>query len=324
MGTMPQFTPWFRNVDVPINNKHVDSLVAFFESGVTTRQRRGFGVEIEHLVLDNTTDEAVSFYGEHGVEALLRRVRCSFDPSHEVFTGDHLIGLGNDRLDLSVEPGGQLECSTGVITKPSHVTQIYGEFRRIIQPILDEFNIRLVTYGYQPKTSYRDIAIQPKPRYAAMDQYLHATGTHGIAMMRASASTQVSVDFTSEHNAIETMRLGVALGPILAFLFRNTPYYENHPAQLPLFRQHIWEHTDAMRAGSIPGLFDPTYSWRDYAVEILSTPLMVVDLDHTPEASGLESCQRVCATFHENAAQIYPDRALNSYEINHIISTSRS
>lgn len=37
----------------------------------------------------------------------------------------------------------------------------------------------------------------------------------------------------------------------------------------------------------IPGLFDKRFGWEEYAIDVLSTPLMFADLTHTPEARGL-------------------------------------
>ena len=42
-------------------------------------------------------------------------------------------------------------------------------------------------------------------------------------MMRASASTQVSIDFTDEADAVRKFRVAAAIGPVLAAITDNTP-----------------------------------------------------------------------------------------------------
>ena len=37
---------------------------------------------------------------------------------------------------------------------------------------------------------------------------------------------QVSIDYVDEKDSIDKMRVGTAIGPILAWFFRNTPYFE--------------------------------------------------------------------------------------------------
>ncbi|MEE1296114.1 MAG: glutamate-cysteine ligase family protein [Bifidobacterium sp.] len=304
-----------------VNPKHVRSLVNFFEQGATTRGAGGFGVEIEHLAVRNGTDEAVTYGQERGVADLLTGLRPYYDEDREHWEDGHLVGLGRDGISLSVEPGGQLETSIGVLKEPGQLGEVYRRFRAEADPLLERLGFRFVEYGYQPKTSFEDIVINPKRRYAAMNEYLGRIGQFGPLMMRGSASTQVSIDYVDEADAIAKMRVGSAIGPILAYLFRNTPYFEGGRNPWPLARQRMWDYLDAQRTNVTPGLFDPRFSWEDYAVDVLGTPLMFADLTHTPEAAHLPSDALEFAAFHENANDVYPDRSLNDYEINHILST---
>lgn len=306
------------------NPKHVESLVSFFEHGCSKRGTGGFGVEIEHLPVRNGTDEAVSYYGSNGddgIETLLNRIRPFYDEDKEYWENGRLVGLAREGINVSLEPGGQLECSLGILKQPSDLIDLYADFRKDIDPVLADLDFRLVNYGYQPKTSYADIPVNPKDRYDAMTAYLGRVGQFGPCMMRCSASTQVSIDYVDEADAITKLRLGTIVGPILAWFFRNTPYFEGQPNPYPLLRQRMWDYLDFQRTNIIPGLFDPRFGWEDYAVDVLSTPLMFADLTHTPEALEQPGVNLHHAAFQENAADVYPDRALNDYEINHVIST---
>ena len=214
-----------------------------------------------------------------------------------------------------------METSIGILHKPEELSRIYGTFRREVDPILGELGFRLVNYGYQPKSSYADIPVNPKDRYKAMTAYLGRVGQFGPCMMRCSASTQVSIDYVSEKDAITKLRLGAIVGPILAWFFRNTPYFEGRENPYPLLRQRMWDYLDFQRTNVIPGLFDPRFGWEDYAVDVLSTPMMFADLTHTPEALSVPGTDLHHPAFYENANDVYPDRELNAYEINHVIST---
>lgn len=305
------------------NPKHVDSLLKFFEKGCSKRGAGGFGVEIEHLPVHNADDTAVSYYEPNGIETLLKRIAPYYDDSKEYWENGHLVGLGRKGLSVSLEPGGQIETSIGVLHEPQELNALYGEFRSQVDPIVEELGFRLVHYGYQPKSSFADIPVNPKDRYDAMTDYLGRVGEFGPCMMRCSASTQVSVDYVDEADSIAKMRVGTAIGPILAWFFRNSPYFEGKLNTYPLLRQRMWDFLDFQRTNVIPGLFDPRFGWEDYARDVLCTPLMFADLTHTPEAvdTGATGKELHRAAFRENAGEVYPDRELNDYEINHIIST---
>lgn len=305
------------------NPKHVDSLLAFFENGRAQRGTGGFGVEIEHLPVHNADDTAVSYYEPNGVETLLQRLRPYYDESKEYWENGHLVGLAREGVSVSLEPGGQVETSIGVLHAPEELNALYSRFRAEADPIVAELGWRFVAYGYQPKSSFADVPVNPKDRYDAMTAYLGRVGQFGPCMMRCSASTQVSIDFVDERDAVAKMRIGTAIGPILAWFFRNSPYFEGRINPYPLLRQRMWDYLDFQRTNVIPGLFDQRFGWEDYAIDVLSTPLMFADLTHTPEAleSGASGKELHRAAFHENAGDVYPDRELNAYEINHIIST---
>ncbi|WEV63678.1 glutamate-cysteine ligase family protein [Bifidobacterium sp. ESL0732] len=319
MNTTPRVS--YAHVGAKVNSKHVDSLLRFFESGAKPERNDGYGVEIEHLPVRNSNDHAVSYAEPNGVETLLERLRPYYDPDKEFVEDGHLLGLARPGISLSLEPGGQFETSIGVLHTPQELLDVYGKFRSEIDPILDDLGFRLIHYGYQPVTSFADIKINPKRRYAAMNDYLGRVGAYGPCMMRCSASTQVSIDYSDEKDAVAKMRIGSALGPIISMFFRNSPFFEGAQNPFPLLRQRIWDKVDPQRTGITPGLFDPRFGWEDYARDVLATPMMFADLTHTPEAAGLSEDEQEFAAFKRNAADIYPDRELNAYEVSHILST---
>ena len=302
------------------NPKHVASLVHFFESGRKPRGEFGFGVEVEHLPVHNSDDTAVTYGEPKGIETLLKELRPYYDPDREYWENGHLVGLGRKGVSVSLEPGAQLECSLGVIHRPVELNAVYRAFRDQVDPIIRDLGFRLVNYGYQPVSGFADVPLNPKNRYRAMNAYLGRIGECGPMMMRCSASTQVSIDYADERDAIEKMRLGTAVGPIIAWFFRNTPFFEGKRNPYPLLRQRMWDWLDSQRTGLTPGLFHPDFGWEDYAVDVLGTPLMFADLTHTPELKDAVKDPEHIAPF-ANAGEIYPDRELNSYEISHIIST---
>lgn len=313
----------YHHADRVVNDKHIASLVRFYESGFIPQAEYGIGVEIEHLPVRVGTGQAVTYDEPHGIREVLEILAPFYDKASEYRDGGNLLGLSRGKIAISLEPGGQIECSLGIMKTPEELDGLYAQFRANIDPILERFGIHLVNYGYTPVTGARDISIIPKHRYAVMDKYLGRVSSYGWNMMRASASTQVSFDFSSEKDAINKMRMAVAIGPITAFFFRNTPYFEGQTNALPLLRQHMWEGISSARTGINPGLFDYDYSFEKAAIDVLSTPLMVADLTHTPEATARTNNLDELVTMEAfaNAAEIYPDRELNDFEITHIIST---
>jgi glutamate--cysteine ligase len=103
-------------------------------------------------------------------------------------------------------------------------------------------------------------------------------------MMRATASAQVSGDYTSEADAVRKFRIANALGPLLAFITDNSPVFEGRSVgsggvgstglAIPerMVRTVIWDDVDASRSMIAPHTFDKGFDFATYAASVLSAP----------------------------------------------------
>ena len=64
--------------------------------------------------------------------------------------------------------------------------------------------------GYQPKWRREDVHVMPKGRYDIMRNYMPKRGDLGLDMMLRTCTIQVNLDFESEADMIEKMRIGLA------------------------------------------------------------------------------------------------------------------
>ena len=232
-----------------------------------------FGVELEHFVVKKDTKEAVSYYGENGVEAILTKLKPFYEES--AYSEGHLIALGREGIALSLEPAAQLEVSISPQTDIGAIHAIYERFVREITPILKEHAYEMVTCGYQPGSRVEDLELLPKPRYRFMDAYFAKIGPYGRQMMRGTASTQVSVDYYSEEDFSDKYSIAYALKDVLTHFSSNSPVYEGGGYTGFTLRDDIWSKTDARRVDVAPYMIDGTMSFEDYADFVLQTPVIV-------------------------------------------------
>ena len=251
-----------------------DNIIQYLKSGCKTYDMPlHFGVELEHFVVKKDTKEAVSYYGENGVEGILTKLLPYYGES--AYSEGHLIALAREGIALSLEPAAQLEVSISPQTDIGAIREIYEQFVAEITPILESYSYEMVTYGYQPKSKVEDLELLPKPRYRFMDAYFAKIGPFGRQMMRGTASTQVSVDYYSEEDFSDKYGIAYALKDVLAHFCSNSPFYEGAGYCGFTLRDDIWSGTDKRRVDVAPFMIDGTLSFEDYAEFVLQTPVIV-------------------------------------------------
>ena len=119
----------------------------------------------------------------------------------------------------------------------------------------------------------------PKGRYQIMAPYMDLKGRYGRDMMFRSCTVQVNLDFGSEADMVEKLRVSLALQPIATALFANSPFLEGKPNGYLTFRSEIWRDTDNERAGMLPFVFEPGFGFERYVDYALDVPMYFVYRD---------------------------------------------
>lgn len=265
-----------------------------------------FGVELEHFVVRKDTKEAVSYYGENGIEAILMQLMPMYVES--AYSEGHLIALAREGIALSLEPAAQLEVSISPQTDIGAIKMIYEQFIKEITPILEKYLYEMVTLGYQPKSKVEELELLPKPRYRFMDAYFAKIGPYGRQMMRGTASTQVSIDYYSENDFTDKYGIAYALKDALAYFCSNSPVYEGGGYSGFTLRDDIWSKTDIRRVDVANYMIDGRMSFEDYADFVLQTPI-IVNKDDTQEYYD-----------ERTIGEIAKERIFTREELEHVLS----
>lgn len=148
-----------------------------------------------------------------------------------------------------------------------------------------------------------------------MDDYFRSLGTHGERMMRGSASTQVSVDYADETDAVRKMRVAQALAVVFASLTDNVSSFEAGRPE-PLSHIALWRDVDDARCGCVPGLFGKGFGFASYAKWLLGVcPIFVT----RPSLADLQG-PALRGVAGLDAAQAYGDALMGAADIEHLLS----
>ena len=266
-------------------DRQLETLTSYFRSHETPAQEHLIGVELEHFLVDADTRETRDYYSPGGGRWLLETLARDngWDPYYE---GEEILGLSKNGAAVTLEPGGQIEFSTAARRTLAEVHREYDSFLKEVVPVVDEVNGRLSCLGYQPKTPVDRIRMIPRKKYRLMADYFASRGRYAHNMMKGTAATQVTFDYTDETEFHEMMQAAYLVSPALSLLFDNTCSFEGRRYSGHSLRTDIWENCDGSRCGIIPGVLSPDFGYAEYASYILDIEPIVLYRNGAIEATG--------------------------------------
>ncbi len=287
-----------------INNNRA-KLINYFQAGAKPKEEKKLGLEIEHFILRLDNGDNVGYYD--GVEKILNELAPQF--SETIISEGHTIGLKGNDMIITLEPGAQLEVSLAPHRTIHGIKENYRKFTNIITPILSKHGYKLINTGYQPRKKVEEIQLIPKKRYELMDLYFKTKGNHGINMMRGTASTQVSIDYSDEEDFRKIYVTANFLSPLLALLTDNTPLFEGKRYDKYLARTMIWNDVDSSRPVNPDFCLDANLGFDSYADFILNHPCILTldgnDMRYTAETT---------------VKDLYTSQEMTEADIEHILS----
>ena len=247
-----------------------EQLAEYLESGCKPKDAWRIGTEHEKFGYCKDTLKPIPYAGERSILTVLEglRERHGWQPLSE---NGHLIGLTKDGANISLEPGGQLELSGAPLETIHQTCDEVNEHLRDVQDIADAVGIGFIGLGAAPIWRHEDMPLMPKGRYKLMDSYMQKVGTSGTTMMRRTCTVQVNLDFGSEADMVQKMRVALALQPVATALFANSPFIDGAPNGHKSWRSRVWRHLDAGRTGMLPFVFEDGFgfeAWVQYALDV--------------------------------------------------------
>ncbi|SLN53817.1 glutamate--cysteine ligase [Pseudooctadecabacter jejudonensis] len=247
-----------------------EQLAEYLAEGCKPKADWRIGTEHEKFGYCVDGHKPLPFAGERSIEAVLSGLRDRYGWAPVTEAG-HLIGLEKDGANVSLEPGGALELSGAPVETIHQTCDEVNSHLAEVKSIADEIGVGFIGLGAAPEWSHDEMPLMPKGRYKLMDAYMDTVGTSGKMMMRRTCTVQVNLDFSSEADMVQKMRVALALQPVATALFANSPFFEGAPNGHKSWRSRIWRHLDDSRTGMLPFVFDEGFgfeAWVEYALDV--------------------------------------------------------
>jgi glutamate--cysteine ligase len=310
--------------------KNVDELVAYIAGGAKPRSEFRVGTEHEKFGFLRRDHAPLPYDGPQGVEAILDAIAGlladaqgnTWLPAKE---DGHTVALfGRNHASITLEPGGQIELSGAPLRSVHETCCEVDRHLSLLRQVCIPRGVGFIGMGFHPTASYADLPSVPKSRYRIMERYMPKRGARGLDMMKRTCTVQANFDFENEADMVTSFRTAMAVSPVAAALFVNSPFRDGRPTGALSERMLAWTDTDPDRAGFPDVVFADDFGYERWVDWVLDVPMYFVRRDGThldyAGASfrdfmrrGLDDHRATLRDFTDHMTTVFPEVRLKRY-----------
>ena len=253
-------------------------LAAYIAAGEKPKADWRIGTEHEKFGYLTDTLAPLPYDGPRSILALFHGLRDRFGWT-PVMEGANIIGLKKDGANVSLEPGGQFELSGAPLISVHETDAETKAHLAEVKVLADDMGVGFIGIGAAPLWSGADMPVMPKGRYKLMTDYMGRVGTHGTQMMYRTCTVQVNLDYGSEADMVQKLRVALALQPVATALFASSPFFDGGLNGHKSWRSRIWRGLDNARTGMLPFAFESGMGYERWVDWVLDVPMYFVYRD---------------------------------------------
>ncbi|MEH7829134.1 glutamate--cysteine ligase [Gemmobacter denitrificans] len=255
-----------------------EQLAEMMEAGCKPKDRWRIGTEHEKFGFLEDSHAPLPYEGAVSIKALLEGLAARFN-WQPVLEQGKIIGLTRNGANVSLEPGGQFELSGAALSDMNQVAAELQTHLDEVRAVTEGWGVGFLGLGAAPEWQHEEMPVMPKGRYRLMTDYMGRVGTHGTQMMYRTCTTQVNLDYSSEADMVQKLRVALALQPVATALFASSPFFDGKPNGHRSWRSRIWRGLDDSRTGMLPFAFEPGMGFQRYVDWVLDVPMYFVYRD---------------------------------------------
>ncbi len=306
-------------------------LLSYFHQGSKLADKCKMGLELEQFSFNTATGKPLPYYGDVSVLGLLTKLIDDYGwqayrEKEIVIALKRKLPTGETQV-LSLEPGGQIELSGATHATIDALKQEAFDFCKELYRAGDSLGIGFKVFGFTPDWTRSDFHTMPKQRYDIMKNYMPKVGTMGLDMMFRTCTVQINMDYTSEPDMVQKMRVAMALQPLATAYFANSHIKEGVDTGFKSYRSYVWTDTDNNRTGILPFIFNPDFCFDSYKEYALDVPMYFVKrgdtyIDATGQSfrdflqgklSALPNEYPIITDWEDHLSTIFPEVRLKNF-----------
>ncbi len=252
----------------------------YFIAGIKSNKNLKIGIEHEKFILNKNSLRPISYDESYGIKDILEKLSNKGWTPYYDDNQKTIIALTKGKESITLEPGGQIELSGAPLDNIHQTCEETTNHLSELKKLGEEFNFILLGMGVEPNLKLDDFPWMPKQRYKIMKKYMQQVGKLGHHMMKRTCTNQVNIDYSSEEDMVNKLRIMLNLEAIATSIFSNSPFDQSKVSKFKSLRSHFWHHTDPDRTGLLPFVFEKGFNFEKYTDYALNVPMYFIKREH--------------------------------------------
>ena len=250
-----------------------ETIINYFNSGIKKTEEFRIGIEHEKFLFDLKTNQRIDY--KKILEMFSALMEFGWKPIKEK---GNIIGLSKDGRNITLEPGNQIELSGAKLINIHEACAESQDYLFELNQVAKKLNIKIVSAGFDPISSLKQIPNNPKQRYQLMTRDMPEGGQLSLDMMYRTCGTQLNIDYDSEKDFIKKFKVVNSLVPISIALFANSSIVEKKNSGFLSYRSKVWQNTSR---GGLPAVFFDEMNFEKYAHFIIKSSMLFIENENT-------------------------------------------
>ena len=250
-----------------------ETIINYFNSGIKKTEDFRIGIEHEKFLFDLKTNQRIDY--KKILEMFSALMEFGWKPIKEK---GNIIGLSKDGRNITLEPGNQIELSGAKLINIHEACAESQDYLFELNQVAKKLNIKIVSAGFDPISSLKQIPNNPKQRYQLMTRDMPEGGQLSLDMMYRTCGTQLNIDYDSEKDFIKKFKVVNSLVPISIALFANSSIVEKKNSGFLSYRSKVWQNTSR---GGLPAVFFDEMNFEKYAHFIIKSSMLFIENENT-------------------------------------------
>ena len=250
-----------------------ETIINYFNSGIKKTEDFRIGIEHEKFLFDLKTNQRIDY--KKILEMFSALMEFGWKPIKEK---GNIIGLSKDGRNITLEPGNQIELSGAKLINIHEACAESQDYLFELNQVAKKLNIKIVSAGFDPISSLKQIPNNPKQRYQLMTRDMPEGGPLSLDMMYRTCGTQLNIDYDSEKDFIKKFKVVNSLVPISIALFANSSIVEKKNSGFLSYRSKVWQNTSR---GGLPAVFFDEMNFEKYAHFIIKSSMLFIENENT-------------------------------------------